>query len=194
MAVRNCTLALRTFHVATGTFFPFRTICRLDPGLWDVVRGHFRIMFTSASAPDSVPRCRFDPGFGYHVDKTKNIAQGNQPESIYAVRGRGGRRGWHARVDPFSTVLAGPQRQALQRRLLLRCGEVGGAGVRCDLSAALLAPPPPQTTATRSQTTVTTATGRWRCACLWAEVVRRLLLSPQCVYLLQAIYFGGRRL
>ena len=27
----------------------------------------------------------FDPGFGYHVDKTVNIAQGNEPESIYAV-------------------------------------------------------------------------------------------------------------
>ena len=27
----------------------------------------------------------FDPGFGYHVDKTKNIATGNDPESIYAV-------------------------------------------------------------------------------------------------------------
>jgi len=27
----------------------------------------------------------FGPGFGYHVDKTKNIATGNDPESIYAV-------------------------------------------------------------------------------------------------------------
>lgn len=27
----------------------------------------------------------FDPGFGYHVDKTKGIATGNDPESIYAV-------------------------------------------------------------------------------------------------------------
>ena len=27
----------------------------------------------------------FDPGFGYHVDKTQNIATGNDPESIYAV-------------------------------------------------------------------------------------------------------------
>ena len=27
----------------------------------------------------------FDPGFGYHVDFTKGIATGNQPESIYAV-------------------------------------------------------------------------------------------------------------
>jgi hypothetical protein len=27
----------------------------------------------------------FDPGFGYHVDATKNIATGNEPESIYAV-------------------------------------------------------------------------------------------------------------
>jgi hypothetical protein len=27
----------------------------------------------------------FDPGFGYHVDKTTNIAKGNEPESIYAV-------------------------------------------------------------------------------------------------------------
>ena len=26
-----------------------------------------------------------DPGFGYHVDQTKNIATGNDPESIYAV-------------------------------------------------------------------------------------------------------------
>lgn len=28
---------------------------------------------------------RFDPGFGYHVDKTTGIATGNDPESIYAV-------------------------------------------------------------------------------------------------------------
>ena len=27
----------------------------------------------------------FDPGFGYHVDKTVGIATGNEPESIYAV-------------------------------------------------------------------------------------------------------------
>ena len=27
----------------------------------------------------------FDPGFGYHVDKTVGVAQGNEPESIYAV-------------------------------------------------------------------------------------------------------------
>jgi hypothetical protein len=27
----------------------------------------------------------FDPGFGYHVDKTTGIAHGNEPESIYAV-------------------------------------------------------------------------------------------------------------
>ena len=27
----------------------------------------------------------FDPGFGHHVDKTQNIATGNDPESIYAV-------------------------------------------------------------------------------------------------------------
>lgn len=27
----------------------------------------------------------FDPGFGYHVDKTVGIATGNDPESIYAV-------------------------------------------------------------------------------------------------------------
>jgi hypothetical protein len=27
----------------------------------------------------------FDPGYGYHVDKTKGIATGNDPESIYAV-------------------------------------------------------------------------------------------------------------
>ena len=27
----------------------------------------------------------FDPGFGYHVDQTTNIAKGNEPESIYAV-------------------------------------------------------------------------------------------------------------
>jgi len=27
----------------------------------------------------------FDPGYGYHVDKTTNIATGNEPESIYAV-------------------------------------------------------------------------------------------------------------
>jgi hypothetical protein len=27
----------------------------------------------------------FDPGFGYHVDKTTNIATGNDPESMYAV-------------------------------------------------------------------------------------------------------------
>ena len=27
----------------------------------------------------------FDPGFGYHVDKTTGIATGNDPESIYAV-------------------------------------------------------------------------------------------------------------
>jgi len=27
----------------------------------------------------------FDPGFGYHVDKTQGIATGNDPESIYAV-------------------------------------------------------------------------------------------------------------
>ena len=28
---------------------------------------------------------RFDPGYGYHVDNTKGIAKGNEPESIYAV-------------------------------------------------------------------------------------------------------------
>lgn len=34
----------------------------------------------------------FDPGFGYHVDKTKGIATGNDPESIYAVfSGKAGR-------------------------------------------------------------------------------------------------------
>lgn len=27
----------------------------------------------------------FNPGFGYHVDKTNGIATGNDPESIYAV-------------------------------------------------------------------------------------------------------------
>ena len=27
----------------------------------------------------------FDPGFGYHVDRTTGIATGNEPESIYAV-------------------------------------------------------------------------------------------------------------
>lgn len=27
----------------------------------------------------------FDPGYGYHVDETKGIAHGNEPESIYAV-------------------------------------------------------------------------------------------------------------
>jgi hypothetical protein len=27
----------------------------------------------------------FDPGYGYHVDKTRGIATGNEPESIYAV-------------------------------------------------------------------------------------------------------------
>lgn len=27
----------------------------------------------------------FDPGFGYHVDDTRGIATGNEPESIYAV-------------------------------------------------------------------------------------------------------------
>ena len=27
----------------------------------------------------------FDPGYGYHVDYTKGIATGNEPESIYAV-------------------------------------------------------------------------------------------------------------
>ena len=27
----------------------------------------------------------FDPGFGYHVDNTTGVAQGNDPESIYAV-------------------------------------------------------------------------------------------------------------
>ena len=27
----------------------------------------------------------FDPGFGYHVDKTQNIATGNTPETIFAV-------------------------------------------------------------------------------------------------------------
>jgi hypothetical protein len=27
----------------------------------------------------------FDPGYGYHVDNTKGIAKGNEPESIYAV-------------------------------------------------------------------------------------------------------------
>ena len=27
----------------------------------------------------------FDPGFGYHVDDTRGIAKGNEPESIYAV-------------------------------------------------------------------------------------------------------------
>jgi hypothetical protein len=27
----------------------------------------------------------FDPGYGYHVDDTKGIAQGNEPESIFAV-------------------------------------------------------------------------------------------------------------
>ena len=27
----------------------------------------------------------FDPGYGYHVDKTTGIATGNDPESIYAV-------------------------------------------------------------------------------------------------------------
>merc|ERR1711998_638413 len=27
----------------------------------------------------------FDPGYGYHVDKTTKIATGNDPESIYAV-------------------------------------------------------------------------------------------------------------
>ena len=28
---------------------------------------------------------RFDPGFGYHVDNTRGIAKGNDPQSIYAV-------------------------------------------------------------------------------------------------------------
>ena len=27
----------------------------------------------------------FDPGYGYHVDDTKGVAKGNEPESIYAV-------------------------------------------------------------------------------------------------------------
>ena len=27
----------------------------------------------------------FDPGYGYHVDKTTGVATGNDPESIYAV-------------------------------------------------------------------------------------------------------------
>lgn len=27
----------------------------------------------------------FDPGHGYHVDDTKAIAKGNEPESLYAV-------------------------------------------------------------------------------------------------------------
>ena len=27
----------------------------------------------------------FDPGYGYHVDKTQNVAQNNEPESIFAV-------------------------------------------------------------------------------------------------------------
>ena len=27
----------------------------------------------------------FDPGYGYHVDVTKNVAKDNEPESIYAV-------------------------------------------------------------------------------------------------------------
>jgi hypothetical protein len=34
-----------------------------------------------------MPSCNpgFDPGYGYHVDKTVNVATGNEPESIYAV-------------------------------------------------------------------------------------------------------------
>jgi hypothetical protein len=37
--------------------------------------------------PDNTPvyGMWFDPGFGYHVDKTTGVATGNDPESIYAV-------------------------------------------------------------------------------------------------------------
>eukprot|EP00756_Hemistasia_phaeocysticola_P007165 Hpha_TRINITY_DN14146_c0_g1::TRINITY_DN14146_c0_g1_i1::g.11019::m.11019/K20844/abf1; non-reducing end alpha-L-arabinofuranosidase len=37
--------------------------------------------------PERVPvyGMYFDPGYGYHVDQTKNIATGNDPESIYAI-------------------------------------------------------------------------------------------------------------
>jgi hypothetical protein len=39
----------------------------------------------------NVPICSgmwFDPGYGYHVDKTTNVAKGNESESIFAVRDR----------------------------------------------------------------------------------------------------------
>ena len=42
------------------------------------------------SNPEAHPRARaacrwFDPGYGYHVDDTKGVPTGNEPESIYAV-------------------------------------------------------------------------------------------------------------
>ena len=39
----------------------------------------------------------FDPGYGYHVDYTRGVAKGNQPESIYAVMRCG-----HTHVPPVA--------------------------------------------------------------------------------------------
>jgi len=44
-----------------------------------------RHIVTVGSSNTPVYGMWFDPGFGYHVDQTKGIATGNEPESIYAV-------------------------------------------------------------------------------------------------------------
>ena len=44
-----------------------------------------RHIVTVGSADTPVYGMWFDPGFGYHVDNTTNIATGNDPESMYAV-------------------------------------------------------------------------------------------------------------
>jgi hypothetical protein len=50
----------------------------------------------------------FDPGHGYHVDTTKGIVKGNDPESIYAVMSGTHYNGkcWCAprRTDPMPPV------------------------------------------------------------------------------------------
>ena len=40
----------------------------------------------------------FDPGYGYHVDKTTGVATGNDPESIFAVMSGTHYNGWSARL------------------------------------------------------------------------------------------------
>ena len=45
----------------------------------------------------------FDPGFGYHVDDTKGIATGNDPETIYAVMRCG--NAWNRNTKPPCTYI-----------------------------------------------------------------------------------------